>query len=204
MYCFANIGSVCAYRRGLSLTTYIQEVCIWYWAPYFLKIAPNRLTCAGASSRRPGHCPNSRAGMVIPAPAHDSERILYHTQCAVNAVPIELSRRSSRSAYTAPMPSRALTIILNFDHSRKFALLLPEETDSLGTLNLKERILREGRNKFRIKNLSSIYLQGGTLLGDENADLLSAAKVWVGKGEPYAGPPKPIQNAMPGTIRIIA
>ncbi|KJA27100.1 hypothetical protein HYPSUDRAFT_84006 [Hypholoma sublateritium FD-334 SS-4] len=102
------------------------------------------------------------------------------------------------------MPSRVLTVILNFDHSRKFALLLPEQAEPLGTLNLKERILREGRNKFRIKGLSSIYLQGGALLGDEDADVLFAAKVWVGKGEPYTGPPKPIQNETLGTIRIIA
>ncbi len=102
------------------------------------------------------------------------------------------------------MPSRALTIILNFDHSRKFALLLPEEADSLGALDLKERILREARNKFRIKGISSIYLQGGALLGNEDTNLSSIVKVWVGKGEPYAGPPKPIQSAMAGTIRIIA
>ena len=102
------------------------------------------------------------------------------------------------------MPSRALTVILDFDHSRKFALLLPEGADSLGALDLKERILREGRNKFRIKGLSSIYLQGGALLGNEDTDLSSAVKVWVSRGEPYAGPPKPIQSATAGTIRIIA
>lgn len=99
------------------------------------------------------------------------------------------------------MPSRVLTVILNFDHSKKFALLLPDGTHPLGML--KERILREGRNKFRIKSLSSIFIQGGGLLDDE-IDLGSTNKVWLGKGEPYAGPPKPIQNTRPGNTRIIA
>lgn len=60
------------------------------------------------------------------------------------------------------MPSRALTVTLNYDHSRNFVFLLPALPDS--SKDLSKRILREGRNKFRVKSLMSVFLQGGLLL----------------------------------------
>ena len=103
------------------------------------------------------------------------------------------------------MPSRALTVTLNFDQSRKFVLLLPESPESRG--KLKERILRESKNKFRAKGVSSVFLQGGTTLEDDAELPELTSQVWVGKGEPYAGPPRvadDVSGARPQNIRIIA
>jgi len=97
------------------------------------------------------------------------------------------------------MPSRTITVILNSNHTKKFALLLRSlEAPS-------DNILREARNKFRIKPLSQIFLQGGGLL-EPNADLgESTTQVWVGKGEAYNGPPAhPVQSHGSGEVRIIA
>ncbi|KAF8163370.1 release factor H-coupled R [Crassisporium funariophilum] len=92
------------------------------------------------------------------------------------------------------MPSRALTVTLNFDHNRKFVSLLPEAAES--RKNLKERILREARNKFCTKGLSSVFLLGGISLADEEDFPEAVEQVWIGKGEPYTGPPK--QSAFDG------
>ncbi|KAF8965259.1 hypothetical protein BDZ97DRAFT_798206 [Flammula alnicola] len=103
------------------------------------------------------------------------------------------------------MPSRALTVTLNFDHSRKFALLLPEGADS--RKNVKGLILREGKNKFRTKGLSSVFLQGGIALAPDEDLPESTTQVWVGKGEPYTGPPKPTPDgdgSRSEDIRVIA
>ncbi|KAJ7109460.1 release factor H-coupled R [Mycena epipterygia] len=81
------------------------------------------------------------------------------------------------------MPSRVVTVTLNYNHSKRFALLL-----SPSELNHREAILREARNKFRAK-VSAIFLSGGVILaeGENLPELVS--QVWVGKGEPYCGPP---------------
>ncbi|CAA7271636.1 unnamed protein product [Cyclocybe aegerita] len=103
------------------------------------------------------------------------------------------------------MPSKALTVILNLDQSRKFVLVLPESPEA--RKNLKERILREGKNKFRTKGLSSVFLQGGNVLEDDQDLSEHTTQVWLGKGEPYAGPPKAAEEtagARPQDIRIIA
>jgi len=99
------------------------------------------------------------------------------------------------------MPLRTITIILNANHSKKCALLLRSleaPTDA---------ILREARNKFRVKGLSQVFLQGGASL-EPDADLGEmtwVTDVWVGKGEPYSGPPsKPAQSGDSGEVRIIA
>lgn len=81
------------------------------------------------------------------------------------------------------MSSRALTVVLNYDHSKKFALLLNPQTPP------KEDILREARNKFRSKGLSLVYLRGGTTLEDNDDLQPNINQVWVSKGEPYSGPP---------------
>jgi release factor H-coupled RctB family protein len=66
-------------------------------------------------------------------------------------------------------------------------------------------MLREARNKFRIKGLSQIFLQGGLLL-EPDVDLGElTTQVWVGKGEPYSGPPaNSNQFSASGEVRIIA
>jgi len=96
------------------------------------------------------------------------------------------------------MPSRALTVILNYNQSKKFAL---PSSKNAG----KETILREARNKFRAKGLSSVFLRGGTQLdGDEDLPI-SVTQVWVSKGEPYCGPSvDPSRSPEPGEVRIIA
>lgn len=81
------------------------------------------------------------------------------------------------------MPTRALTVTLNHDHNKKFVFLLPESS-----LQPKEVILREAQNKFRIKGLKLVYLQGGAHVGDVNLPA-SVTEVWVSKGEVYNGPP---------------
>ena len=99
------------------------------------------------------------------------------------------------------MPSRTITIILNANHSKKCVLLL--KAGDLPT----EAILHEARNKFRVKALSQIYLQGGALLELEtDLDALPwVTKVWVAKGEPYNGPPSaPARSKGVGEVRIIA
>jgi release factor H-coupled RctB family protein len=93
--------------------------------------------------------------------------------------------------------THALTIILNANHSKKFALVL-QPSDST-----KDTILREARNKFRVKTLSTVFLQGGTPLDDATLGDLDKL-VWVSKGEPYNGPPAdPSQSNNPAEVRII-
>lgn len=99
------------------------------------------------------------------------------------------------------MPSSALTVTLNYDHNKKFALVLTPATRFGG----RDVILREARNKFRVKGLSCVFLRGGTVLNDDATVLESISQVWVGKGEPYSGPPnpEPTRGSQRGEIRII-
>ncbi len=97
------------------------------------------------------------------------------------------------------MPSLAITVALNYDQSKKFALL-PGQNKA----TLREIILREARNKFRVKALSVVFLRGGTLFEESDTLAESVTQVWVGKGEPYAGPPADIgRSANPGEVRVI-
>ena len=97
--------------------------------------------------------------------------------------------------------ARPLTVILNTNHTKRFALIL-QPSDVNGA---KDSILRESRNKFRIKALSVIYLRGGTLLDDVTGLAESDSMVWVGKGELYNGPPaNPSRSNNPAEVRIIA
>ncbi|KAF8892518.1 release factor H-coupled R [Infundibulicybe gibba] len=96
------------------------------------------------------------------------------------------------------MPSRAITVTLNHDHSRKFVFLSPNPISGY-----RDDILREARNKFRLKALSSVFLRGGALL-DDTVDISTHKEVWVGKGEPYSGSPlDPSRSTHPGTVHII-
>jgi len=102
------------------------------------------------------------------------------------------------------MSSRALTVILNSDHSRKFVAVLAERRDP--SQNIKESILKEGKNKFRLKGLSTVYLQGGDVLEEEQDLPERTTQVWIAKGESYAGPPRFIpsnEGATAEDIRII-
>lgn len=104
------------------------------------------------------------------------------------------------------MPSKPLTVILNFDQSRKFVLLIPDADGPDARKDLHERILREGKNKFRLKGLTSVFLQGGSLLDDQAILPDNMTQVWVGKGEPYAGPPNRVSDdhgCEPDDLRII-
>ncbi|KAF8212149.1 tRNA-splicing ligase RtcB-domain-containing protein [Mycena galopus ATCC 62051] len=83
------------------------------------------------------------------------------------------------------MPSRAITVILNSNHNKRFALLLSEGDVQQGP----QAILREAKNKFRTKALSSVFLQGGVILADGEPVPELVLQVWIGKGEPYCGPP---------------
>ncbi|RDB21133.1 tRNA-splicing ligase RtcB [Hypsizygus marmoreus] len=95
------------------------------------------------------------------------------------------------------MSSRALTVTLNYDQSKKFAIVL-------NTHAPKEAILRQARNKFRSKTLSLVFLRGGAHLKD-GADLPdSITQVWISKGEPYSGPPIDLtRSTQPGEVRTI-
>ncbi|KAF7338230.1 tRNA-splicing ligase RtcB [Mycena venus] len=83
------------------------------------------------------------------------------------------------------MPSRVVTVTLNYNHNKRFALLLPHST----TTEAVTVILREARNKFRTKALSSVFLPGGVFLAEGESFPELVSQVWVGKGEPYCGPP---------------
>lgn len=103
------------------------------------------------------------------------------------------------------MPSRVLTVILNSNHNKRFALLLPE--NDRADYNITELILREARNKFRVKSISTIFLRGGITFVN-GANLLdsteSQLQVWVSKGEAYSGPPSaPLPSDSKGEVRTI-
>jgi release factor H-coupled RctB family protein len=99
------------------------------------------------------------------------------------------------------MLSRTITVILNSNHTKKCVILLRSlegPTDA---------ILQEARNKFRVKALSQVFLQGGATLepGANLTEMPWVTCVWVGKGEPYSGPPaKPTQSGGSAQVRIIA
>lgn len=83
------------------------------------------------------------------------------------------------------MPLRAITVLLNHDQSKKFVFLPSGQNHQ----NFKEAILRDARNKFRSKTLCTVYLRGGAILGEQEEITESTMQVWVGREEPYAGPP---------------
>ena len=100
------------------------------------------------------------------------------------------------------MPPRTITIVLNVNQTKRSTLVLRSLDASPG-----EVILREARNKFRVKGLCHVFLQGGGLL-QSDADLGKmpwVTEVWVGKGESYAGPPAiKSHSGGSGEVRIIA
>lgn len=97
------------------------------------------------------------------------------------------------------MPSSPITVTLNSNHSKKFVFRVLPAPDK----SIKEAILHEARNKFRMKNLSLVYLKGGVIFDQEILPAL-ASTVWVSKGEPYAGPPAgPALSLTPGEVHVL-
>lgn len=89
------------------------------------------------------------------------------------------------------MPSRALTVTLNYQQGKNFALLLSTSPE----VDLAAEILREARNKFRTRKLTSVFLPGGLILAEREPLPELVSQVWVGKGEPYCGPPAPFHGS---------
>ncbi|KAJ7430715.1 release factor H-coupled R [Mycena galericulata] len=78
---------------------------------------------------------------------------------------------------------RVVTVTLNYNHGKRFALLV-----SPSPQGHHDTILREARNKFRAK-VSSVFLPGGLILAEGESIPELVSQVWVSRGEPYAGPP---------------
>lgn len=99
------------------------------------------------------------------------------------------------------MPLRPLTIALNANHTRKFVYLFDDDVS-----DAKACILREAHNKFRIRSLKHVFLQGGAELGDEEQLHYSAVQVFVSKGEVYNGRTDStmVGTTTHGEVRIIA
>ncbi|KAF7294865.1 Release factor H-coupled R [Mycena indigotica] len=98
------------------------------------------------------------------------------------------------------MPSRALTVILNADNNKRFALLLSTSD------NARARILRDAQNKFRIRGLSVVFLPGGEPLKKESELPELVTQVFVAKAEPYSGPAVSQSKARidgPAELRLI-
>ncbi|KAH7097153.1 release factor H-coupled R [Auriculariales sp. MPI-PUGE-AT-0066] len=87
------------------------------------------------------------------------------------------------------MSLHPVTIILNSNQTKRFAVTL-STTDNMASVE----ILRQARNKFRIRALSHLYLFGGLGFYARECIPHDADRIWVGKGEPYAGPPLPVQS----------
>ncbi|KZV92464.1 release factor H-coupled R [Exidia glandulosa HHB12029] len=99
------------------------------------------------------------------------------------------------------MGSRALTLTLNANHSKKSTIIVPLDAD-----DVHARILREARNKFRSKALSRVYLLGGIELNVEDDLPFGTTQVWVSKGEDYTGPPAPGPSRLDAApaVRVMA
>ncbi|KAJ7449893.1 hypothetical protein FB451DRAFT_743138 [Mycena latifolia] len=97
------------------------------------------------------------------------------------------------------MPSRAVTVTLNYNHTKRFGLLISLSPGA----DEREKILNEARNKFRAK-LSQVFLAGGVILaeGEHLPELVS--QVWVGKGEPYCGPPAIAHGSTAAEVHLIS
>jgi len=99
------------------------------------------------------------------------------------------------------MGLRAVTVILNSNHTKRFAVLL-SETDA----TILHEILRQARNKFRIKALAHVFRLGGTELHSDQCLPFDCTRVWIGKGEDYTGPSSPEgrRTDLPGETKVMA
>lgn len=97
-----------------------------------------------------------------------------------------------------------ITVILNSNHNKRIALIRPASSPGDTISNTKEYILRESRNKFRIKALQILHLKGGRVVQDDDPVDVIEETVFVSKGEPYCGPlAVPESESPPGETRII-
>ncbi|KAJ7581248.1 release factor H-coupled R [Mycena floridula] len=101
------------------------------------------------------------------------------------------------------MSWKPITVSLNSNNSKRFAFLPSNSLEST-VIALKEAILHESRNKFRLKGLSLVYLKGGQVLDEEHSQLIpDLDQVWVSKGEPYSGPAGAGSSGAGGELRVI-
>jgi len=99
------------------------------------------------------------------------------------------------------MPSRAITLSLNADQTKKSVYLLPE-----GTKDARSALIAEGQKKFRKKGLSVVYLPGGEILDEGSALPATISIVYLSKGEDFLGKPvsAPGSSREPGTVSVAA
>ncbi|EJU02044.1 release factor H-coupled R [Dacryopinax primogenitus] len=86
----------------------------------------------------------------------------------------------------------AITLILNTNHTNKATVVT--------TIPSGAYLLTQARNKFRSKALSTVFRQGGVVLGLEDELPQDENKVWISKGEEYNGPPAREQLREPGDV----
>lgn len=87
------------------------------------------------------------------------------------------------------MPNRRITIILNANQAKRITVLIPLPGGPDAPYNVRDHILAQARNKFRIKELSIIYRWGGEVVYDGDTLPEKIDEVLVSKGEAYIGPP---------------
>jgi len=87
------------------------------------------------------------------------------------------------------MPNRRITIVLNANQSKRITVLIPLPGGPDEPYNVRDHILTQARNKFRIKELSIIYQWGGEVVHDGDTIPEKIDEVLVSKGEAYIGPP---------------
>lgn len=87
------------------------------------------------------------------------------------------------------MPNRRITIILNSNQSKRITVLIPLPGGQDDPYNVRDHILAQARNKFRIKELNIIYQWGGEIVYDGDTLSEKIDEVLVSKGEAYIGPP---------------
>jgi release factor H-coupled RctB family protein len=87
------------------------------------------------------------------------------------------------------MPNRRITIILNSNQSKRITVLVPLPGGTGESYNVRDHILTQARNKFRIKELHIVYRWGGEVVHDGDTIPESIDEALVSKGEAYIGPP---------------
>ncbi|KZT52419.1 release factor H-coupled R [Calocera cornea HHB12733] len=95
----------------------------------------------------------------------------------------------------------AITLILNTNHTKQ-AVVWATPPHTTGTA-----LLAQAQNKFRSKALATVFQRGGVALGEDEQLPPEEDRVWIAKGEAYAGPPVTLPLREPGDaaeVRIIA
>ena len=87
------------------------------------------------------------------------------------------------------MPNRRITIILNANQSKRITVLIPLPDGPDEPYNVRDHILTQARNKFRVKELNIVYRWGGVVVYDGDTLPDKIEEVLVSKGEVYIGLP---------------